>query len=85
MAGPLSGVGGQPQIPLSQPYQPGKDVREQESRPKDTGTVAKNAYSSASNVQETREARPQPSVSSSRSSGSEDTSQKRGSVIDITI
>ena len=42
MAGPVSGIGGQQQVPLSQPFQPGGDqdaVRESEDRQPEENTV----------------------------------------------
>lgn len=85
MAGPLTGLGAQTQIPLSQPYQPGKNdsVREQENRQKDAGAVAKNAYGASQN--QSRETPTVVQASSSARADNSDSGQKRGANLDITV
>jgi hypothetical protein len=86
MAGPLNGIGGQQQIPLATPFQPGQNgtqVRGNDERtPKPNQIQAPGAQAAQSQEPETRNSRDLQSLLRE----AEATGEKgRGSVIDITI
>lgn len=87
MTGSLSGVG-QPQIPLSQPYQPGgsdqtRQVKERESQ---DSKLQVRGTATAQKSEEKQEVRLESkSLSSSVSNDDRKESQKRGSLVDITV
>ncbi len=93
MAAPLSGVGQQQQVPLSQPYQPGgsdqtREIRQQSQAPRDNELQARGAAPSKSqNTNTTEKNSFQQNVESANHNGSNElsNSQGRGSVIDIVV
>lgn len=87
MAGSLSGVG-QPQVPLSQPFQPGgseqtRQVKEQESQDNKIQVRGTENARKSEDSQNVRQA--SKSLSASVSNNDSGESQKRGSLVDITV
>ena len=86
MAGPLNGIGGQQQIPLATPFQPGQtgaQVRPQDERaPKPNQVAQPSSQLGQAQQPDTRNSRDlQSLLKEAESTGERD----RGSVIDITI
>ncbi len=86
MAGPLNGIGGQQQIPLATPFQPGQNgsqVRPQDNREPKANQVQQPG-SQLGQVQEpeTRSSKDLQSLLKDAEASGE---RGRGSVIDITI
>lgn len=96
MAGPLSGVGsGQQQIALATPFQPGqgpgairRDENQQarDNRIQPQGSEAGQAQASNAQNQNSKNGSEQSLISNLKQvSGEQNTSAKRGSVLDITV
>ena len=92
MSGPLSGIAGFTQVPLSNPYQPGQnssqvkpqqDQQPQQNRIQPSGTQAAQTNNTDTNNQNT--ARSDQREISASSFNSQPGEQTRGSVLDISV
>ncbi len=94
MAAPLSGVGQQQQIPLSQSLQPNstdvnRDVRQREQQPRENEIQARGAALSQTNETDSDNAQFNLDSGDLSNLGSQEISsarsQGRGSLVDITV
>lgn len=91
MAGPLSGLSAQPQIPLANTQQPNQQAvrqqQEREAQPNQVqpqGAQAAQTQQSETNNQDALQAQVQEFLSASNDGGEQD-NQPRGSLIDISV
>lgn len=96
MAGPLNGIGGQQQVPLSQPFQPGQDsnqVRGQndqqpnENQVQPQGAPAADTQNTETNNQDVLQQQIQELISGSGAEEglSAEDAPRRGSLVDVQI
>ena len=93
MAAPLSGIGQQQQIPLSQPFQPGgsdqtREVRQRNQEPNESDIQSRSAASAQTQKASTDDSASfEDALSStlSTSSNEQSSAQGRGTVVDITV
>jgi hypothetical protein len=90
MAGPVNGLGGQQQVPLSQPFQPGaknEQVREEPKSKKVESQSAKAADSNRAEKEEEQNLLQQllREAQEAKSGSSEKRAARRGSLVDVTV
>lgn len=96
MAGPLNGIGGQQQVPLSQPFQPGQDSNQvrnnPEQQPADNQVQPQGAPAAGTQNTETddqdvlqQQIKELITGSSAENGLSADDAPRRGSLVDVTV
>lgn len=88
MAGSLNGIGGQQQIPLANPYQPGQQapVRPQnEKTPKANQVQPQGAQTAQTQTTDRNPKDLKSLISDLQSVLASDSESRRGSVVDITV
>jgi len=93
MAAPLSGIGQQQQVPLSQPFQPGgtdqtREIRQRNQEPRDGELQVREAPAARSQETDQTQSSFQDNlndISVSSNNSEAGSAQGRGSVVDITV
>ena len=91
MAGPLSGVGGQQQAPITNTFQPGGQSgsvsarQAEEQTPKENVVQPRNAAAADSQKSETRNQKPEFDSGAKAQEFSAGGSQERGSLLDVVV